>query len=185
MRRGAHAHDPISRIKSAKQIYRWINRAKIIVHRRAMLSVTELSLLLGARYFLCGHRSRQITTVIVTGILLWTLIVTSGHCTVHYFSNVCRLYQPLFCKQICRVFTIVEMVYRGVCFRLFQFSVWTKFFSQCAQASLAQLVTGLIETHDWHGKWTVRYFNQYMDMEIHTAVGHYVWGFSWQKLNKL
>ena len=32
MRRGAHAHDPISRIKSAKQIYTWINRAKIIVH---------------------------------------------------------------------------------------------------------------------------------------------------------
>ena len=31
MRRGAHAHDPISRIKSAKQIYTWINRAKIIV----------------------------------------------------------------------------------------------------------------------------------------------------------
>ena len=33
MRRGAHAHDPISRIKSAKQIYTWINRAKIIVPR--------------------------------------------------------------------------------------------------------------------------------------------------------
>ena len=31
MRRGAHAHDPISRIKSAKQIYTWINRTKIIV----------------------------------------------------------------------------------------------------------------------------------------------------------
>ena len=31
MRRGAHAHDPISRIKSAKQIYTWINTAKIIV----------------------------------------------------------------------------------------------------------------------------------------------------------
>ena len=31
MRRGSHAHDPISRIKSAKQIYTWINRAKIIV----------------------------------------------------------------------------------------------------------------------------------------------------------
>ena len=31
MRRGAHAHDPISRIKSAKQIYTWINKAKIIV----------------------------------------------------------------------------------------------------------------------------------------------------------
>ena len=31
MRRGAHAHDPISRIKSAKQIYTWIKRTKIIV----------------------------------------------------------------------------------------------------------------------------------------------------------
>ena len=31
MRRGAYAHDPISRIKSAKQIYTRINRAKIIV----------------------------------------------------------------------------------------------------------------------------------------------------------
>ena len=33
MRRGAHAHDPIYRIKSAKQIYTWISRAKIIVLR--------------------------------------------------------------------------------------------------------------------------------------------------------
>ena len=31
VQRGAHAHDPISRIKSAKQIHTWINRAKIIV----------------------------------------------------------------------------------------------------------------------------------------------------------
>ena len=36
MRRGAHVHDPISRIKSAKQIYTWINRAKIIVSRFAV-----------------------------------------------------------------------------------------------------------------------------------------------------
>ena len=40
MRRGAHAHDPISRIKSAKQIYTWINRAKIIVQELPDYDIT-------------------------------------------------------------------------------------------------------------------------------------------------
>ena len=58
MRRGAHAHDPISRIKSAKQIYTWINRAKIIVDRQPGVSYSASTWFIWGQFHK-GHLSHQ------------------------------------------------------------------------------------------------------------------------------